>query len=383
MRVQKKLSSDPHVLSPRGKLSAGWSSLRPTLDMLPLYLAGAADRQFSPAWLGGRQTGIVGETHFDVLHLHWIQKGFVRIESLRRMSFPIVWTLHDMWPFTGGCHYDNGCGRYAERCGACPVLSSSRQNDLSRRVWKRKERAWKELEFVVVCPSRWMASRAQQSSLFAHRRIEVIHNGLDLQRFRLLEQRQAREWLGLPFDKRLVLFSAVKARENIYKGYQSFRKAMQVLSERGWGERLEVVVLGSSGPDGDDDMPLPVHYLGHFHDEVSLALAHAAVDVFVLSSLQDNLPNTLLESLACGTPCVAFDVGGVSDAVVHQATGFLAKTGDVEGLASGVEWVLGDTQRWLALCQASRKKAEIDFDQLIQARRHLSLYEALVKQRRD
>jgi glycosyltransferase involved in cell wall biosynthesis len=297
-----------------------------------------------------------------------------------RLPRPLVWTLHDMWAFTGGCHYDGSCGRYVESCGVCPRLSSSRQNDLSRWVWRRKRRAWKELDLTVVCPSRWLADCARHSSLLAGRRVEVIPYGLDLGRFRPLERRQAREWLGLEREKRLVLFSAIKARQNIHKGYQVFRQALQVLADKGWGEKLEAVVLGSAAPDGAPDLPLRTHYLGHFQDEVSLALVYAAADAFVLASQQDNLPNTLLESLACGTPCVAFDVGGVPEAVEHQATGFLAHAGDAQALARGVEWVLEDEGRWQRLCQASRIKAEREFDEASQAGRYLSLYEELVEE---
>src|SRR5262249_8470788 len=145
----------------------------------------------------------------DVLHLAWVADGFLRVETLPRLRAPLVWTLHDSWAFTGGCHVPYECLRYRERCGRCPALGSRGERDLSRRVGERKERGWGPLDLTVVAPSRWLAEAARSSALFRGRRVEVIRNGLDLERFHPGDVSAARCTLGLPLDKRVLLFAGV------------------------------------------------------------------------------------------------------------------------------------------------------------------------------
>jgi len=379
MMVQNSQGDGPNVVSPQSKLSKGMSSLRPTLEMLPLYLVGKTSSQFSTAWFPDRQADRLRSLAGDLINLQWINKGFIRLESLKKIPKPLVWTLYDMWAFTGGCHYAYECEGYVARCGQCPQLNSHKELDLSRWVWTRKQRAWGRVEMALVCPSKWMADCASRSSLFAGRRIEVIANGLDIQRFRPIQREEARNWLGLPVDKKLILFSAVKGVENPQKGYPFFHRAMQDLAAIGWQEQVEVLVLGSSEPVKPAELPVPVHYLGHLKDELSLALVYGAADVFVAPSLQDNLPNTVMEALACGTPCVAFNTGGIPEMVDNQVSGYLAIPKDAQDLAQGIDWVLRDPERWRSLGQQARLKAERDFDGVIQAKKYASFYTELLE----
>ncbi len=310
----------------------------------------------------------------DIINLHWIGREFLTIEDLQRLKKPIVWTLHDMWAFTGGCHYNGDCDRYTHSCGACPQLRNSKESDLTRWVWQRKAKAWKNLNLTIVSPSTWLADCAKASSLFKDLPIEVIANGLDTQKYKPFNQQIARELLNLPQDKQLVLFGAFNASKDKRKGFQLLLPALQSLSEAGWSDRLELVVFGASEPEKPVHLGFKTHYLGRLNDDLSLALLYSAADVFVVPSVEDNLPNTVMEAISCGTPCVAFKIGGLPDLIDHQQNGYLAKPFEIEDLATGIAWVLQDKERQQKLRFYAREKTEKAFSLEIQARRYLSLY---------
>jgi len=379
MLVQEKLSDDAHIHGLEGRIGKGLSRIRPMLDQLPLYLYFRDPKiSFSSAWAPDGILQPVRRLQPDLVHLNWWNKGFMRIGTSRQLSSPIVWTLHDMWPFTGGCHYDHGCGRYVGQCGACPQLKSQRENDLSRWIWWRKQHAWRKWRFTLVCPSRWIAQCAQRSALFSGRRIEVIPYALDMTRFHPMERAQARQLMGLSPNKKLALYSGIRVMDNPTKGLALLRKSLDHLAQMGWQDRLELVVLGSSSPAQPVDWPIPVHYLGRLQDEIALALAYAAVDVNLTPSLMDNLPNTVMESLACGTPVVAFRTGGLPEMITHQWNGYLAEPGDAQDFASGIDWILSDAQRASSLSAQARQYAVQNYDQHIVAHSYLTLYQELL-----
>lgn len=310
----------------------------------------------------------------DIINLHWIGREFLAIEELRHLQTPLVWTLHDMWGFTGGCHYSGECDRYTHSCGACPQLRNPKESDLTRWVLQRKAKAWKNLNLTIVSPSTWLAECARASSLFKNLRIEVIPNGLDTKKYKPIHQQVARELLNLPQDKQLVLFGAFNASKDKRKGFQLLLPALQSLRETSWGECLELVVFGSSQPSKPIDLGFRTHYLGRIYDDLSLALIYSAADVFVVPSTEDNLPNTVMESISCGTPSVAFKIGGLPDLIDHQQNGYLAKPFEIEDLARGIVWVLEDKERWHKMAILAREKAEKEFSVDRQAYRYSSLY---------
>jgi glycosyltransferase involved in cell wall biosynthesis len=315
----------------------------------------------------------------DLINLHWIGWEFIQIEYLQKINVPIVWTLHDMWAFTGGCHYSGECDRYTSNCGSCPQLHSSKERDLSRWVWQRKARAWKNLQMTIVTPSRWLAKCARASALFQDLRIEVIPNGIDTHRYRPLDKQQARNLLGLPLDVRIVLFGAVSATSAPRKGFKYLEQALQKLSQESLTEPIELVIFGASQPLNPPNLGFKVNYLGRLNDDISLALLYAAADVFVAPSIEDNLPNTLLESLACGTPCVSFDIGGMSDPIEHQHNGYLAKPFEIDDLMRGIAWVLADAERYRQLSERARQKVLAEFDSQLQAQRYINLYQESIE----
>jgi glycosyltransferase involved in cell wall biosynthesis len=375
MLVQDKSSNDVTVFAPKTRLQQGMARSRLTLDALPLKFYRKRDSStFSLQWLPDGIVPKIPQLEPDVINLHWIGEAFVQAETIAKFDKPLVWTLHDMWAFTGGCHYNQDCDRYTASCGACPQLGSSKDWDLSRWVWQRKSRAWKDLNLTIVSPSLWLAECARTSSLFKDVRVEVIPYGLDTEKYKPLNRQVARELLHLPQDKQLVLFGALKATSDQRKGFHLLQPALQDLSQSEWQDRLELVIFGSSAPEKPPDLGFKTHYLGTLSDDLSLALVYSAADVFVLPSTQDNLPNTVLEAIACGTPCVAFNIGGMPDMIEHQKNGYLAQPYKIEDLAQGIAWVLENKERHRKLGDRAREKAEQEFTLEIQARRYLSLF---------
>jgi glycosyltransferase involved in cell wall biosynthesis len=250
---------------------------------------------------------------------------------------------------------------YTNSCGACPQLHSNKEKDLSRWIWQCKAKAWQNLNLTIVSPSHCLAKCAASSSLLKDSRIEVIPNGLDTKQYKPIQKSIARSIIGLPEDKQLVLFGAMSATSDPRKGFNLLQSALQNLSQSGWGERVELVVFGASQPKNPTELDFKSHYLGRLNDDISLSLVYAAADVFIAPSVQDNLPNTVMESLACGTPCVAFDIGGMCDMIEHQKNGYLAKPLDVDDLARGIAWVLEDEERLRKLGVDGREKVEQNF----------------------
>lgn len=378
MLVMKKANDDPSILGPASKWEKGFAVARQAIDTIPLELyRNRSDFIFSPAISPDSLASNAVVLDADLIHLHWICAGFLRIETLKRFRKPIIWTIHDSWPFTGGCHIPFDCKRYINSCGSCPVLGSSRKWDMSHWVWMRKQRSWHNLNLTVVAPSNWLASCARASSLFRKFRIEVIRNGLDVRRFRPINKRDVRELLLLPKDKKLILFGANRIKTDKNKGIHLLLPALRKLSAMGWGDKAELLIFGASQPSECLEFGIKANYFGNLSDEIAISLLYAASDVFVISSLQENLPNTIMESFASGTPVVGFDVSGIPEMIEHQKNGYLAKAMDSNDLANGIQWILADTKRYDRLSIAAREKAVQEYSIEAQARRYRDLYEEL------
>jgi len=380
MLVQNKLSDDRDVIGPRTQLEKKITNFRETFDAWPVkFYKQRQNTSFWPQWFPDTINGKVAQIDPDIINLHWICKGYLQIETIAKFNKPLVWTLHDMWAFTGGCNYNQECDRYTNSCGACPQLKSNSNWDLSRWIWQRKAKAWQKLKLTIVTPSQWLAKCAKASSLFKDLRIEVIPYGLDTERYKPVDKYTARELLNLPQDKQLILFGAMSATSDRRKGFHILQPALQNLSKSGWHEQIELVVFGASGSSDRTDLGFKSHYLGKLGDDIALALVYAAADVFVAPSIQDNLPNTIMEAIATGTPCVAFNIGGMPDMIEHQQNGYLAQAYEIEDLAQGIAWVLENKERHQKLSRRAREKAEQEFTLELQARRYLSLFNEIVK----
>lgn len=377
--VQTPGPRHPATIAPSGGWQRTLARARSGIDALPLRSYPARHAPFSVNWLPRFQPGWPHQLAPDLIHLHWIHAGFMSLGDLAGLRAPLVWTAHDMWALTGGCHYDEECGRHASGCGSCPILHSQDPRDLSARRWQARESAYAPLDLTVVSPSRWLGDLVRSSPLFKGKRVEVIANGIDLQAFKPLDRAFARHALGLPAEGRVLLFGAVNASTDPRKGHDLLQAAMGHLAQRFGSEELVLAVFGSTPARRETSFGFRTWHFGHLGDELSLALLYAAADVFVAPSRQDNLPNTLVEALACGTPCVAFDIGGMPDLIQHRHNGYLAAPFDAKDLAEGLAWVLSsDDDRPRRLAEAARQFACEHFDLAVQTRRHLDLYRELL-----
>lgn len=374
--VQNRRGDEPFVQGGATKLSRLMAEVRPYADRLPLLLyPERSDSPYHCQWCPEKTYRVVKKMGVDIVHLHWICGGFVQIESIGKIDKPMVWTLHDMWPFTGGCHFSGSCSKYIDHCGSCPQLVSRRDRDLSRWVVRRKEKGWKDAKLHIVAPSRWLADKARASKLFRHRQIVVIPNCIDSNRFKPIDRSVARAILGLPHDKKLIMFSAMNFRSDPRKGFPLLLDSLTELRRGDPELDLEIVLVGQSEPREPLAMGYPTHYMGRLHDDVALALTYASADVFVTPSTEDNLPNTVMEAMACGTPCVAFEIGGMPDLIDHQRNGFLATPFRTDKLAQGIHWVLAGKERNRELSDQARGKVMRAFDEPVVAARYATLYQ--------
>lgn len=382
MLVQVKQGDNQAVIGSRAESGIGKAKtgLRLTLEKLPLkFYSCGGNINYSSHWLPDNVNAQISRLAPDIINLNWISAGYVQIESIAKFNKPLVWTLHDMWAFTGGCHYNRDCQKYTKSCGACPQLASKRDGDLSRWVWQRKAKAWQNLNLTIVSPSHWLAEQAKSSSLFQSFPIKVIHHGLDLAKYKPIPQVTARELLGLPLKKQLVLFGASPGSTgDTRKGLQFLQPAIQKLQQQENYYDLELVIFGETKPQNPIDLRFPVHYLGRFDDDISLALVYSAADVMVVPSMQEAFGQTASESLACGTPVVAFNTTGLRDIVDHQKNGYLAQPFEIEDLAEGIAWVLEDRDRSCQLRHQARLKAEREYTLEVQAHRYLSLFQEVL-----
>lgn len=380
MLVQSKSGGDDHVLSPETTLGQAWAKLRPKLDSLPTrFYPHRSQTPFSPAWVPfSMVVDRINALSPDIVHLHWVAEGMLSAADLGRIRPPVVWSLHDMWPFTGGCHYDEGCGGFRQECGTCRVLGSAKGKDLSRNVWSRKSSALaKKQDMVVVGLSNWLAGCAKDSSLLGSRDIRVLPNPIDTELFRPVDPYQARQRLGLPPDVPLILFGAVNATADPRKGFPQLGEALSQLHEEG----IELAVVGGD-PGAVAPFGLKVHHLGTLTDDVSLTLAYSAADVVVVPSLQENLSNVIMESMACGTPVAAFNIGGNGDLIDHRTSGYLAEFPDTADLAAGIDWLIRNNKEG-ALSRNAVKKIETRFDKRVVAPQYIALYRELLNSPSD
>ncbi len=379
MLVQTRTSGDAGVYERDTRLARSLAVFRPYLDMLPLlFYRHRQQTHWSVEWFPAQIRRQIQTLNPDIIHLHWICRGFMDVPSLASFQKPVVWTLHDSWAFTGGCHVPGDCLNYKERCGHCPQLGSRHAWDLSRWTWNRKNKCWQDVLLTIVTPSRWLGDCARNSSLFRERRIELIPNGIDLSQYRPVEKQQARALLGYPQNRKLVLFSAMNATYDKNKGFHYIEAALRQLADEGWDDRMELMVVGQSAPSIPVDTVLPNRFLGVLRDEISMRLVYSAADVTVMASAQENLPNSIMESLACGTPVVAFNVGGIPHLVEHQANGYLAQPFSIDDLSDGLSFVLSDEDRWCRLSDRARSKIESEFNAGKIARQYMTLYEQLL-----
>lgn len=324
--------------------------------------------------------GVLSKLDYDVLHLHWLNLRFVHPKDLPKNK-PIVWTLHDSWPFCGVCHYFFECERYKQECGCCPFLHSDKADDLSHKVWREKAEIYKDLNLHVVSPSRWLADCAKQSRLLRRYPVTVIPNCLDVNAFRPLEEKEiSTRWRNFQekrFAKPFVLYGAINAATDKIKGFANLLSALRLLEQQGHRDDFELVVFGASESELSMDVNIPIRYVGYVGNTEELASLYNLASVMVVPSLTEVFGQTASEALACGTPVVAFQCTGIQEVVDHKVDGYLAKPYDSMDLAHGILWCLEHNQdNCLSLAAREKVLKEYTFDAV--CGKYKDLYEKVV-----
>ena len=304
----------------------------------------------------------------DIIHLHWIN-GLVSTRLLKKINKPIVWTLRDMWPFTGGCHISMGCTRYENSCGSCPQLGSTSKYDFSRIIYKSKIRYYPS-DIVIVGISKWIANCAKESSIFSHNRIEVISNNVNTDLFYPLDKNIARSKLKLNESLKIILLGAEVVGEP-WKGFSLFVESLQFLEK----SNLHFVFFGKVSSKEIEKLGISYSILGRINSIEELSVIYSAADVFVAPSIYDSFGKTIVEAMACQTLVVCFDATGPKDIVEHKKTGYKALPYSSHDLSNGINWVLNlKPNEYFDLALYSRSRAITLYDSKIIANRYKQLY---------
>ena len=281
----------------------------------------------------------------DVIHIHWINQGFLSLNGLRKIldsGKPVVWTMHDIWPATGICHLAMDCRKYSSRCSNCRLLpNGGSDKDLSNKVWGKKKSIYDKYDISFVACSKWLASEASKSALLTGHPVTSIPNPIDTRVYCPGDRNMAAKAVQLPLDKKIILFVSQRAN-NPNKGMDYLIEACNILINEHpeMQEDTVVAVLGGHSEDVVDKIPFKAFALGYVNDPRRIVDVYRSVDLFVLPSLSENLPNTIMEAMACGVPSVGFKVGGIPEMIGHMKTGYVAKYRDAKDLAEGIYWTL-------------------------------------------
>lgn len=304
----------------------------------------------------------------DIINLHWVA-GFFDYTALKKIKKPIIWTLHDMNPFTGGCHYDGGCGKFTTNCSHCPQLEGTINHNLSHHILNKKKEALVGLHaFHIVSPSFWLKEQSQKSVFRAYPHA-CIPNSFPTNTFQPRDKAFSRNLLDLPTDKKIVLFVA-DSIHNTRKGYTYLVEALAKLSDK----NILLCAIGSKTNLLNSNIPCVE--LGRIEDERLMSVAYAAADVFVIPSLEDNLPNTVAESLCCGTPVIGFNVGGIPDMVQDGTNGYLCPEISIEALKNTIEKFLANPTVFDR--EKISKEAHEKYALEVQAKAYIDLYKKIL-----
>lgn len=365
-RLQQALQGAGHevVLLTRENAGKSWPFYAERLSFLPYEKDKSVRFAYSLANFGTSLLHHPDILSADIIHLHWVNQGFLSLKNIRELTAlgkPVFWTLHDMWAFTGGCHYNRGCLHFqtAPGCGNCPMLRNPGSNDLSQRIITRKSKNYAPDIHFVTC-SRWLEGEARSSFLLKNADIVSLPNPVDTSIFKPLadEERMAiRHKLGIEDHVRLILFVAMNVADE-RKGFHYLEAALQWLKKRPGSDNYQVLVLGKADPAAMAVVPFPIHTPGMLTDWAEMSKYYSIADVFVVPSLEDNLPNTVMEALASGTPVAGFPTGGIPEMVDHLESGFITNGADGTALGEAIEFILEDDNRLQTFSRNARLKVE-------------------------
>jgi len=347
--------------------------IRGQLDNLfPLFYRKRKKIIFSSSFFGVDFTKTNEYKEADIVHLHWINGSFVNIKHLGKIEKSIVWTMRDMWPMTGGCHYAMECDKYKTGCGNCEQLNSHSSYDLSKFILNRKKK-YLPKDMKIVGISHWLSDEAKKSELFKDYDVRTISNNIDSKEFFPVDKDIARKILGIKSSKKIILVGSTNLKD-FYKGFDKYLEAIKQLDK----EKYFLCFFGNVDKNVVSDLGFEYKSFGYLNDNISLRLVYSCANVFVAPSLMDAFGKTIAESMGCGTPVVCFDATGPKDIVTHKVDGYKAESFKSDDLSSGIEWILNN-KNYEELCQKARNKVVREFDSVVAAKKYIELYEEILK----
>ncbi len=368
-------------------LGGGWKQLRKFLwERLIIWMHSGfrRERLFSVdiANAGNDITRLPEFQEADLIHLHWVNQGMLSLKGIRKIlasGKPIVWTMHDMWPCTGICHHARSCAAFQSTCGNCPMIYSEKQHDLSTRIFNKKQQLYDSGGIHFVTCSHWLEGMAKQSALLAHQPVSVIPNPIPTNLFRPLNRQETRQALQLPTEGKLLLFGSVKLTDK-RKGIDYMVEACRLLAEQHpqLKEELGLLAVGMHAAELQPLVPFKVHNMGYVRDEQRLVQIYNAADLYVIPSLDENLPNTIMEAMACGIPCVGFPTGGIPEMIDHLHNGYLTQAQQADQLAEGI-YTLLTTPDYSTLSRQAIAKVNSCYSESTVAHQYTTLYAQLLK----
>lgn len=337
---------------------------------------------FSLQWFGRGISRHPALKEADLIHIHWINHGFLTPEDLAELEEtdkPIAWTFHDSNAFTGGCHVRYSCENFHKQCGSCPLLKISGPNDLSHKNWLSKKKGYENLPFHIIAPSNWMAGSVKFSGLMGAREVTVIPNTIETAVFKPYVKSEAKKMLKISPEKFVLMSGFMPSKNDKHKGTSYLIEALNDLAARPGivKENIELLIFGNKANIEMPEFPFKTTFLGTIANDEHLAKCYSAADAFITPSLEDNLPNTVMESLACATPVVAFKTGGIPDMVNHLVNGYLADYESAEDLATGMEWLYHE-ENAVDIQREARLTILTHFSEEVIAAKHIALYESLI-----
>lgn len=313
----------------------------------------------------------------DVVHLHWVNQGFLSLDDIDKIMHygkPVVITMHDQWYFTGICHYSDKCTKYREECRDCELMKKGILGDMAQKVFEKKLSIYKDVPLTFVGCSKWIADLARSSKLTEGKKVVNIPNAINTELFCPQDKAESRKRFGLPIDKKLLLFGSQRITDE-RKGFKFLADALNLIRQSNVtiANDIELVVVGGDSEKVQGAVPFKVIPVSYVSDASKMVALYNAVDVYVTPSLQDNLPNTIVEAMACGIPCVGFNVGGIPEMIDHKQNGYVAKYMDEKDFADGIVWTL--TNDYEGLSVNARSKAVATYGEAAVAAKYLEVYE--------
>lgn len=317
----------------------------------------------------------------DLIILHWVCGTYLSVRGIKRilaLNKPVLMVCHDSWFFTGGCHVRLGCKKYTEHCYACEQLKSKKRYDWSYKLFEAKRNFFKADNLTIISPSSWMDRSVAESRIFRNHKHYIIPNPIDASLYYPSDKNSKRDMYNISNDNYIMIFGAVNAVTTPYKGYRQLIAALDVLESKiSENKKVEILVFGSDTGDKRHDKKIRIRYMGYLSETQMIDIYNCA-DVYVMPSLDDNFPCTILESLACETPVVAYDTGGICDMIRHKENGYLSKFNDPDDLAEGILWVMEHNKNNY-LGKNGRKTVLEKFSEEVVAGMYLKVIEDVIK----